>query len=162
MSNPIELLEVVKAVHAEHADDVCWMDIDRIFKAAGLPVPDRRVGDKLKMAGNCIRFIDTMCQGGKWVSYAALENERNILRELLNSLASKISDRFVPCKYIIDTKTMRVGRYIERFELDLFVVGYIVENLHGEIERWLGANVVCLGGAYDAAWAMERKHGSIP
>ncbi len=69
------LLRIICNVHSQHADDLCWMDIDRIFAAAGLPVPDRSVGDKEAMLGNCRRFIDTMCQNGKWKSYAELEQE---------------------------------------------------------------------------------------
>lgn len=67
------LLAVIRKVHAEKGDDLCWMDIDRIFAATGLPVPDRSVGDKAAMLSNCSRFIDTMCQGGRWRSYRELE-----------------------------------------------------------------------------------------
>lgn len=71
-----KLGDVVKQVHAEHADDLCWMDIDRIFAAAGLPVPDRKVGCKFSMVKNCVRFVGEMCQeGGGWKSYAELEAE---------------------------------------------------------------------------------------
>ena len=73
MSNLDELLGVIRDVHSQHADDLCWMDIDRIFVAAGLPVPDRRVGDQHAMLDNCHRFVWTMCQGGGWKSYRELE-----------------------------------------------------------------------------------------
>lgn len=76
-----DLLAVIRDVHSQHADDLCWMDIDRIFAAAGLPVPDRRVGNKELMKANCHRFIDTMCAGGKWKSYAQLERELTSLRK---------------------------------------------------------------------------------
>jgi hypothetical protein len=69
------LMAVIKDVHSQYADDVCWMDIDKIFEAAGLPVPDRRVGDKEAMKRNCAVFVDTMCQGGAWKSYRELEDE---------------------------------------------------------------------------------------
>lgn len=69
------LLTVIREVHSQHADDLCWMDIDKIFAAAGLPVPDRSVGDKDDMLDNCHRFVRTMCQGGKWKSYRELEAE---------------------------------------------------------------------------------------
>lgn len=68
------LLDVILDVHSQRGDDVCWMDIDRIFLAAGLTVPDRAVGDKTAMKRNCDRFIDTMCSGGPWTSYAQLES----------------------------------------------------------------------------------------
>lgn len=76
------VLAVVRAVHAEFGDDVCWMAIDRIFVAAGLPVPDRAVGDKFAMLKNCTRFIDTKCAGGQWESYADVLAERDALRAL--------------------------------------------------------------------------------
>lgn len=69
------VLAVVRDVHAQRGDDVCWLDIDRIFTAAGLPVPDRAVGDKTAMLANCRRFIDVMCSGGEWKTYADLEAE---------------------------------------------------------------------------------------
>jgi hypothetical protein len=74
------LLKVIEQVHSQHADDLCWMDIDLIFKAAGLSVPDRRVGCKVAMKKNCERFIDTMCSEGVWKSYAELEVENEELR----------------------------------------------------------------------------------
>ena len=69
------LMTVIREVHAAHADDVCWLDVDKIFLAAGLPVPDRRVGCKEAMLKNCARFIDTMCADGKWRTYVELEAE---------------------------------------------------------------------------------------
>jgi hypothetical protein len=69
------LLRVIKKVHSQRGDDLCWMDIDLIFVAAGLPVPRRQVGDKEAMKANCVRFIDTMCAGGDWPSYADLEEQ---------------------------------------------------------------------------------------
>ena len=73
------LLAVIREVHGQYADDLCWMDIDKIFFAAGLPVPDRSVGDKAAMLSNCKRFIEAMCQDGKWQSYKELESERDRL-----------------------------------------------------------------------------------
>lgn len=70
-----QLLAVIHEVHGQHGDDLCWLDIDRIFAAAGLPVPDRRVGDQEAMLRNCRRFVTTMCQGGGWKSYEELEAE---------------------------------------------------------------------------------------
>ena len=87
------LLNVIEDVHKQHGDDLCWMDIDRIFAAAGLPVPDRKVGDKDAMRRNCHRFIDTMCSGGEWKSYAELEAENERLRR---ALATEITSDFTP------------------------------------------------------------------
>lgn len=74
LSHYCRLMEVIIDVHSQRDDDLCWMDIDQIFLAAGLPVPDRRVGDKLEMVGNCLKFINGMCKdgGAGWVSYADL------------------------------------------------------------------------------------------
>lgn len=76
------VLAVVREIHGQFGDDVCWMAIDRIFDAAGLPVPNRAVGDKFAMLKNCARFIDTQCAGGQWESYADVLAERNALRAL--------------------------------------------------------------------------------
>src|SRR6266850_414188 len=70
-----KIMDSILEVHKAQGDDNCWMDIDKIFKAAGLPVPDRTVGDKKAMHDNCARFIETMCAGGEWKSYAALLRE---------------------------------------------------------------------------------------
>jgi hypothetical protein len=82
-----KLLNVIESVYGQRGDDNCWMDIDLIFKAVGLPTPDRKVGDKEKMKANCVRYIDTMCAGGRWLSYteleARLEASINIIEKLL-------------------------------------------------------------------------------
>ena len=77
------VIGVIADVHKQRADDLCWMDVDKIFAAAGLPVPDRRVGDKAAMLANCGRFIETMCAGGGWKSYAELEGERGRLADVV-------------------------------------------------------------------------------
>jgi hypothetical protein len=73
----VELARLRAAIakhHAQRADDRCFLDDDELYAAAGLPVPDRRVGDKLAMLANCIRFIDRRCEsGGPWRSYVELE-----------------------------------------------------------------------------------------
>lgn len=93
----MQLYEVVKQVHRQHADDLCWMDIDLIFVAAKLPVPDRKVGNKEAMKQNCHRFIDVMCSGGKWKSYANLEAEIKRLQEEL-SYANKNKEEEGPVR----------------------------------------------------------------
>lgn len=85
-----KLLSVIKDVHGQYADDLCWLDIDRIFTAACLPVPDRKVGDKAAMKRNCERFIDEMCKGGSWKSYAELEEEIKNLKNQIQQLKSKL------------------------------------------------------------------------
>lgn len=69
------LLNVIREVHSDHADDLCWLSIDEIFIAASLPIPDRSVCDKVAMRKNCDRFIDVMCSGGNLPSYAELERK---------------------------------------------------------------------------------------
>jgi hypothetical protein len=98
----VKLLHVVREVHAARADDLCWMDIDRIFAAAGLPAPDRRAGDKFAMLKNCARFIDTMCAGGKWRTYAQLEEDVARLTETVSRLRAEVSDLLVE-KHARDT-----------------------------------------------------------
>lgn len=86
------LMDVIKKVHSQHADDVCWMDIDLIFQAANLPTPDRRVGCRASMKANCERFIDTMCQDGQWKPYAELESQLSTLNTVIASLPLSIQD----------------------------------------------------------------------
>lgn len=78
----IHLETVIRDAHSQRADDCCWMDVDRIFAAIGLPVPDRRVGDKAAMLANCGRFLDVLCSSGHWPSYADLEREIEQMRTL--------------------------------------------------------------------------------
>lgn len=78
-----KLLGVINQIHSQKGDDHCWMDIDLIFKAVGLPVPDRKVGDKEAMKANCCRYIDTMCAGGEWPTYQELLDENKRLKEEL-------------------------------------------------------------------------------
>lgn len=85
-----DLYWVIREVHREIGDDICWMDIDKIFKAVDLEVPDRKVGDKFKMLGNCHRFIETMCQDGDWIPYTDLEAENRKLKEELDDLRKSI------------------------------------------------------------------------
>lgn len=82
-----KLLDVIRGVHADHGDDLCWMGADDINRAAGLPVPDRRVGDKVAMFKNCERFVTQLCSGGgPWPSYKDLEEENARLRDELSEL----------------------------------------------------------------------------
>lgn len=71
----IDLLDVIKGVHRQHADDLCWMpaDVNRIFEAAGLPKQDLRVGDRAAMLRNCERYVACLEEGGPWKSYQELE-----------------------------------------------------------------------------------------
>lgn len=78
-----KLHTAVKYAHEQRADDKCWMDIDKIFEAAGLPIPDKGVGDKFQMIKNCVRFVDG-CETGNWKSYAELEKEiENLKKEIV-------------------------------------------------------------------------------
>jgi hypothetical protein len=79
----IKLLNVIKDVHGQRGDDICKDDIDIIYQACGLPIPEREVGDKKAMLKNCERFIETKCSGGAWKSYVELEEEIRILTNKL-------------------------------------------------------------------------------
>lgn len=71
------LLDTIKEVHSQHADDLCWMpaDVNKIFEAAGLPPQNLQVGDKVAMRANCDRYIACLQSGGLWKSYAELEQQ---------------------------------------------------------------------------------------
>lgn len=81
----LTLIFAVREHHAQKADDRCWLDDVKLYQAAGLPVPDNRVGDKLAMLTNCERYIDRRCEGGHWPTYAELEAEIERLRALIPS-----------------------------------------------------------------------------
>lgn len=67
--------------HSQKADDLCWMDDNELYAAAGLPPRDNTVGDPEAMLANCKRYIAQRCQnGGPWKSYAELEAEVERLR----------------------------------------------------------------------------------
>lgn len=87
-----ELLDVIREVHSQHADDLCLMpaDVNRIFEAAGLPPQDLRVGDKAAMLKNCERYVNRLQSGGPWKSYAELEAENaRLRRELEHALLGR-------------------------------------------------------------------------
>jgi hypothetical protein len=74
------MLEAIQYLHQQKGDDRCIFDDDKLYAAAGLPPPDRRIGDKAAMLENCKRYIDLRCESGGWPTYAQLEEERNALR----------------------------------------------------------------------------------
>jgi hypothetical protein len=80
------LTAAVREHHSQKADDLCWMDDDRLYAVAGLPPRDRRVGDKAAMLENCRRFIERRCEGGGWPTYREVETERDALRAALREL----------------------------------------------------------------------------
>jgi hypothetical protein len=105
-----ELLFVIARAHRQHADDLCWMDIDLIFAAAGLPVPDRKVGDKVAMLDNCRRYVHTMCAGGGWKTYEELEKEITRLQELArkqDDLLKRFADRIGQQSDILTSLAMK-------------------------------------------------------
>jgi hypothetical protein len=80
------LAAAVREHHSQRADDLCWMDDDKLYEAAGLPPRDRRVGDKAAMLENCRRFIERRCEGGGWPTYREVEAQRDALRAGLREL----------------------------------------------------------------------------
>jgi hypothetical protein len=102
----VKLVKVITQVQKARADDTCWMDIDLIFKACGLPVPDRKVGDKVAMLKNCDRFVNTMCSGGAWKSYVELEAElaaAKIENARLKEEKEDLRDRYYKKVYELET-----------------------------------------------------------
>ena len=87
-----KLFTVIKEVHSQHADDLCWMpaDVNKIFEAAGLSPQDLRCGDKTDMIVNCARYIECLEAGGPWKSYAELELENKKLRLIVDRVESAI------------------------------------------------------------------------
>lgn len=85
----LDLLAVLESIRSERGDDHCWMDIDRVFAAAGQEAPRREVGDKFAMLKNCARYIDVKCDGGDWKSYAELENENKRLHDEADRLTQE-------------------------------------------------------------------------
>jgi len=76
------LRDAIKNHHDQHADDLCWMDDDELYAAAGLPARHATTGDPKAMLRNCKRFIRQRCQGeGDWKSYAELEAENARLKQ---------------------------------------------------------------------------------
>ena len=86
-----DLLRTILDVYDAHADDLCWMDVDKIFAACGLAVPDRRVGDKIAMLANCARFIDSYCKDGGWPTYVELEAELAQYKRQCAALAERVA-----------------------------------------------------------------------
>lgn len=79
----IDKLEAAIRQHRDQkADDRCWEDDERLYDIlGGEKKADHRVGDKLAMVKNCIRFIETRCVGGLWPTYVELEAQVNVLNK---------------------------------------------------------------------------------
>ena len=88
----MRLWNAVAEHHGQRADDRCWLDDDRLYAAAGLPVVDRRVGDKNEMLGNCRLFLSQRCDTGGWKSYRELEED---VTRLQASLLHLLQERAV-------------------------------------------------------------------
>jgi hypothetical protein len=78
--------EAVKAHHDAHADDLCVLDDDELYKKFGLPPRDNSVGDTKAMLANCERFLKQRCKpGGGWISYKELEEQLVDIHKLLSN-----------------------------------------------------------------------------
>lgn len=86
----LALLDAVGEHHAQRADDRCHLDDAALYRAAGLPAADIRVGDREEMLKNCARFIDRRCAGGHWPTYAELEVELCKLRAEVQALKAAV------------------------------------------------------------------------
>lgn len=87
----VPLLRAACYAHSQVADDRCWMDVAAVYAAAGLPLPDRRVGDKFEMIKNCVRFVEAHCEGGGWASYQELRQRHAALSEAVRDVHGVVS-----------------------------------------------------------------------
>jgi hypothetical protein len=91
------LLEAIKLHHSQKADDLCVMDDNDLYHAAGLPSRDNHIGDPEAMLANCKRFIAQRCQaGGPWKSYAELEAEVEKLKKFKEYVHKRLDEAGVP------------------------------------------------------------------
>jgi len=89
------LLEAVKDHHQQKADDRCWMDDNKLYAAAGLPVADVTIESCSAMLKNCERFVELrmLSKEGSWKSYAELESD---LAEAVGALKEMVDERDIP------------------------------------------------------------------
>lgn len=91
-----ELEKAIREHRSQKADDRCIEDDDRLYAVLGDGIVcDRRVGDKVAMMQNCLRFIDKRCEGGTWPTYVELEKkagDRQKIIDMCFALVMKISE----------------------------------------------------------------------
>lgn len=79
--------EAVVYAHAQVGDDNCWMDITKVYEAAGLPPKDKSVGNPAAMLLNCEHYLNHVCTGGgPWISYRELLEENRRLKKQLERI----------------------------------------------------------------------------
>lgn len=83
-------IDAIVEHHAQGKDDLCWMDDDKLYAAAGLPPRDHHVGCQLSMVQNCVRYIKNRTEGGVWPTYAELEKRIRLLEAENNELKDKL------------------------------------------------------------------------
>lgn len=108
----------IKEHHSQKADDRCIEDDDKLYAAAGLPPCDRRVGDKLEMVKNCIRFIEKRCEGGGWPTYKELEHDRDQWKAWLLGLFRRFGPAFDASEEAPGKLFMRAYHLIETLKRD--------------------------------------------
>jgi hypothetical protein len=85
------VLSAIKYHHGQKGGDRCFLDINRIYTAAGLPPGDFKVGNKFEMAKECLNFIDKDCiNGGFWTSNAELTETIVRLRTDLDGMKREL------------------------------------------------------------------------
>ena len=68
-------------------DDRCQFDDDVLYEAVGDGVKcNREVGNKFEMLKNCIRFVDVRCEGGGWLTYVQIKEQRDKLLAAVGDL----------------------------------------------------------------------------
>ena len=82
-------IEAVLEHYSQKADDLCWLDDNKLYDAFDLPPRYPEIGDPDAMLKNCQRFISQRClAGGNWKSYAELEQEIKNWEAAYSSLLS--------------------------------------------------------------------------
>ncbi len=82
----------IKLLAAQKRDDMCWMDLQKLFDHVGVK-GDFEVGDADAMLKNCERYVRQVCiAGGPWLSYAELEQQNESLASAARDLAGQRLD----------------------------------------------------------------------
>lgn len=83
-SENIKLKDAIRNHRDQKSDDRCWLDDQELYKVLGDGnLGDNCVGDKDQMLKNCERYLINRCQGGKWATYAELEEKVTELEKRL-------------------------------------------------------------------------------
>lgn len=100
-----ELEAAIRQHRDQLADDRCVEDDDKLYETLGDGVRcDRRVGSKLEMLTNCVRFIENRCEGGHWPSYRDLRDDLKWAVSLLDGTGSSSANDHLRAARILKEK----------------------------------------------------------